>query len=537
VPSTPSQRLGDYELIYELKSGGMGNVYLARKRGTGGFEKLLAIKTIRKELSSRSELRTMFLDEAQLLSRIEHPAVAQVYDFGEQDETLFLAMEYVPGISFADLVAMGTPAPVTLRLIAEVCRALHAAHELQDLEGRALEIVHRDVSPDNLMLSFDGHVKVLDFGIALMRGRQAPVTEYGTIKGKPPYLSPEQVKGERVDRRADIWSVGVVLWELLAGVPLFRGASIFEVALAVNQQEIAPPSAHAGQLPEGLDAIVLRALERDVSVRYQSAQEMADDLLAVASSIAAPSSSDFATMALKAEREQHRQWLRDVLGGHEPESPQGRPTGMLTVPAEPLDEEAERPLPAAEVAPAGDSSPLPAAASTSRGRVAVMGLLLLLLGTGGWFLTRDKEAPIAVQPATDAATLASIDVTAHFDAALVTPDAAPIDAAPAGADARRRVSTTTRPRPPKDPPPRDPPPRDPPEDPPATAGVGTITIAAEPYALVRVDGEEIGATPLFKKKFPAGTHVVELIHPDTGKVRLRKTVKLTDGSHANVIDR
>lgn len=551
--SSSVDRLGDYELLHELKSGGMGSVFLARKRAKGGFEKLLAIKTIRAELSSRSELRTMFLDEARLLARLEHPAVAQVYDFGEQDETLFLAMEYVPGVRFSDLAEAGTPPALALRLVADVCRALHAAHQLRDLEGQALEIVHRDVSPDNLMLSFDGHVKVLDFGIALMRGRQSPVTEYGTIKGKPPYLSPEQVRGQRVDRRADIWSTGVVLWELLAGRHLFRGDSIYTVALAIEEHEIQAPSVFAGELPEGLDAIVLRALARKVEDRYQSAQDMADDLLAIASSISAPSTVDFAGAALRPQREEHRAWLRDVLGGKNKSVPAGRATGMLTIPAQAVDFENPARASAAGVQKGGmaaaageDTTPATLAhAKLGRSRMALIVLVLAVLGAGTWFAVgRDAMRPRVAGADMDASSAIAAVVGsdaqtfAEADAAIVVDDAGP------ASDARRRRTAGMRVKP--SPPVKDPevpvkdlkvPVKDPARAPPAEKGFGTMTIAAEPFALVRVDGKEIGSTPFFKKKFPAGSHLVELIHPDTGKVRLRKSVDLAVDGHQNVIDR
>jgi serine/threonine-protein kinase len=547
--SKPADRLGDYELLHELKSGGMGSIFLARKRATGGFEKLLAIKTIRRELSERTELRTMFLDEARLLARLEHPAVAQVYDFGEQDETLFLAMEYVAGVRFSDLAKSGTPPALAVRLIADVLRALHAAHELKDIDGHALEIVHRDVSPDNLMLSFDGHVKVLDFGIALMRGRHAPATEFGTVKGKPPYLSPEQNKAQRIDRRADIWSASVVLWELLTGEYLFGGDSIYAVSMAVETQEIQPPSALAGQLPEGLDAIVLKGLTRDVDGRYQSAQDMADDLLAIASSIAAPSTAEFAGAALKKESEEHRAWLRGVLGGTSAPQPAGRATGMLTIPAEPGSEEplkgdaaaASGPEAAATSAAPMRAEPVPApiaVPSNRASRLAGLALLMALLGGGSWWILGSGEGP-------ERATASTIDAgvgqsppshaskTVIFDAAVPAPLP---DAAMPDARKRKTVASRVKDKPPIQRPPlvKDKPPIEPP---PAANGFGTMTIAAEPFALVRVDGKEIGSTPLFKKRFPAGKHLVELIHPDTGKVRLRRTVDLAVDGHKNVIDR
>src|SRR5690242_21519079 len=170
----------------------MGAVLLARRRGPGRFEQLVAIKTIRPEHAGSPQVRAMFLDEARILAGLGHANVAAVHDFGEEGGSLYMAMEYVAGISFRDLVELGPPPAVIARAIAEAARGLHAAHELRDLSGTPLGLVHRDISPENLMLGYDGHVKVIDFGIALVKNRQAQVTEFGMLKGKPPYRSPEQ---------------------------------------------------------------------------------------------------------------------------------------------------------------------------------------------------------------------------------------------------------------------------------------------------------------------------------------------------------
>src|SRR5262249_40342824 len=158
-------------------------------------------------------------------ARLNHPGVATVHDFGEELNTLYMVMEYVAGLAFRDVFELRPPPAVAARAIAEACRGLHAAHELRDLSGTPLGLVHRDVSPDNLMLGYDGHVKVIDFGIALIKNRQAPVTEFGTVKGKPPYMSPEQVKNDAMDRRSDVFSLAVVLWEMLTNRSLFEGDS------------------------------------------------------------------------------------------------------------------------------------------------------------------------------------------------------------------------------------------------------------------------------------------------------------------------
>ena len=322
-------RFGAYEILFELKSGGMGAVLLGRRRGPGAFEQLVAIKTIRQEYANAESVRAMFLDEAAILARLGHPGVATVHDFGEENGALYMVMEYVAGIPFRELIDMRPPPEVSARAIAEACRGLNAAHELRDLAGHELGLVHRDISPDNLMLGFDGHVKVIDFGIALVKNRQAPVTEFGTVKGKPPYMSPEQVKNEPMDRRSDVFSLGTVAWELLTGRGLFEGDSLYAIAYAVDNQEIQPPSKLAGAMPSGLDAAVLHALQRDPGKRTATAAAFAEELELVLNAFGGETLESWADRELKVVREAHREWLASVAAGGVKPKP-GRATGSHT---------------------------------------------------------------------------------------------------------------------------------------------------------------------------------------------------------------
>jgi serine/threonine-protein kinase len=330
-------RLGAYEILRELKSGGMGAVLLGRRRGPGAFEQLVALKTILPAYAGAPAVRAMFLDEAAILARVSHPGIAAVHDFGEEGGgeaggALYLAMEYVAGIPFRALGELEVPPAVAARAVAEACRGLHAAHEVRDPAGALLGVVHRDISPDNLMLGFDGHVKVIDFGIALVRNRQAPVTELGMLKGKPPYMSPEQVKNEAIDRRSDVFSLGAVLHELLAGQPLFQGDSIYAVARAVEHQPIPPPSQVLGRpLPRGLDEAVLGALERELGRRTPTAAALAEALERVSRDAGGETLAAWAERALAGPREAHRRWLAEVLGGRDAPRPAvGRSTGAVT---------------------------------------------------------------------------------------------------------------------------------------------------------------------------------------------------------------
>lgn len=304
------------EVLTSLSSGGMGDILLARKRGTGGFEKLFAVKLINVQLAKRASIRAMFLDEARLVAQLDHPTIAQVYDFGETEENLYLAMEYVPGVPLNLLLRKGPVPPlVAARIAAEVSRGLHAAHELTSLTGEFLEVVHRDISPGNIILNFDGRIKILDFGIAFMKQRESPDTAHGERKGKPSYMAPEQLQGQRVDRRSDIYSLSVVLYELLTGRKLFKRSSEAETAIAIIEREfIAPPSKFV-ELPPGLDQITMRGLAQYPADRFANARQLANELEALIAREKGVSLEAYAEEALYSERREHRLWLQRVLSG------------------------------------------------------------------------------------------------------------------------------------------------------------------------------------------------------------------------------
>jgi len=271
-------RLDRYELLCRIASGGMATVWLARLRGKRGFEKLFAIKTIRTELVDDPRFQEMLLDEARIASNIQHPNVAQILDLGEQQDVLFIVMERVDGDSLAKirklLAKLGAKVPVgiALRILADACAGLHAAHELRDDSGQPLGIVHRDVSPHNILVSSGGAVKVIDFGIAKAQNRQQGETRTGIVKGKVHYMAPEQVnKGRPVDRRADIWALGVCLHELVAGRVPDDADDDVEVIRKLVADE--PP-----QIAEGLPDPILRILDQsltlDPDARFPTAAAM-----------------------------------------------------------------------------------------------------------------------------------------------------------------------------------------------------------------------------------------------------------------------
>lgn len=306
------------EIIARLSSGGMGEILLARRLGAHGFEKLIAVKTIRADLVHAENVRRMFLDEARLVAQLSHPCIATVYDFGELDGALYLAMEYVPGIGLNRIIrkwARPLPPLVAAKIAAQVCDGLHAAHELRDREGKLLGVVHRDVTPQNLILGFDGRTRILDFGIALMRNREAPETEYGVVKGKPSYMAPEQVRHQLVDRRTDIYSISVVLHELLTGRRLFPEDSILATAKAIERGRIEAPGRTTRDVPASLDEVVMRGLAREPAQRYSDAKEMAAALYEVVRTEPGQQLEEFVDLELKDEREKHWARLRNLLEG------------------------------------------------------------------------------------------------------------------------------------------------------------------------------------------------------------------------------
>ncbi|MFO0556394.1 MAG: protein kinase [Polyangiales bacterium] len=297
--STPwSRTLGRYELRYRLASGGMASVYLAKARGHAQFEKWVAVKVIAPQLATDRSFVRMFLDEARLVARLNHPNICAVLDFGEADSTYFLTMEYLHGESLSTLIKSSLkigaplPVPVACRIVADAARGLHAAHELKLSDGRFANVVHRDVSPQNIFVLYDGVTKVVDFGIARSVDRTAERTSTGMIKGKLAYMAPEQLRGIEPDRRVDVFALGVVLWECITGKRLFQRQVEAATMCAVLQDPIQPPSSVAPGIAKELDAIIEKALCRNPDERYQTAAELAREIDRFVASRGVPAGPD-----------------------------------------------------------------------------------------------------------------------------------------------------------------------------------------------------------------------------------------------------
>jgi serine/threonine protein kinase len=275
--------LGRYELLTEIASGGMASVFLGRAKGVAGFERVVAVKVCHPHLRVDEEFAEMFLDEARLAAKIHHPNVVSTLDVGDDDGRLFLVMEYIEGDRLSGLIkAAGKrgrriPPPIAARIFIDLLSGLHAAHELADSDGTGLSVVHRDVSPQNVLVGLDGVARITDFGIAKTEAR---VSETGLkqIKGKLAYMAPEQLDGEDVTRRTDLYAAGVVLWETLTGKRLFRGETDLDTVQLVIKGDVPRPSEIVTDLDPAFDAVVMKAIDRDPERRFATAAAFAEAL-------------------------------------------------------------------------------------------------------------------------------------------------------------------------------------------------------------------------------------------------------------------
>jgi serine/threonine-protein kinase len=276
-------RLDRFELIAELAVGGMGSVYLARLSGAGGFQRLYAIKRLHDHLAKNEDFISMFLDEARLAARIHHPNVVPIVEIDTTEAGYYLVMEYIEGDTvwhlFNRAAKSGKRVPdrVSLRIALDSLAGLHAAHQLTDDDGKPLEIVHRDVSPHNILVGVDGVSRITDFGIARAATRLA-VTQSGQLKGKLAYMAPEQARSETVDRRADVFSMGICLWEMLAGQRLFKSEFEADTLDRLLYDPIPTLTSVAPSVPREIEAVCMKALTRDPDKRFATAAEFADAL-------------------------------------------------------------------------------------------------------------------------------------------------------------------------------------------------------------------------------------------------------------------
>lgn len=415
TPRTTPEMLDRYELIALLARGGMGAVHLARLPGVGGFQRLYAIKVMHPHLAEESEFVDMLLDEARIAARIHHPNAVPIVDICQSDRGFYLVMDYIDGVNLARYFQRTAEAPwrarvrVALRVLVDALRGLHAAHELTDDDGQPLGLVHRDVSPQNILVGTDGVGRITDFGIALAASRIA-ASRPGMIKGKPSYMSPEQVSAGPVDRRADLFSIGIVLWEALTGQRLFQADTEMGALMQVISGDVPAPRSLVAELSEGLEGVCLKALSSAPEARFDSARVMAEHLEAAAAEAAMLASAqevaDFLREHFSADFDKRRALLRShargVDGGlslspgrggdvERPVSNPSRP-GVLTG-------KTAQSLPAIEVAstprvhPMEPGVALVAARGTRRGVWLGVAAFVVVAAGGGWMALCGARGP------------------------------------------------------------------------------------------------------------------------------------------------
>jgi eukaryotic-like serine/threonine-protein kinase len=426
------RRLGKYELLARIGEGGMAEVHLARICGPMNFEKLVVVKTIHPDLASQGEFLKMLLDEARLSALLHHPRIVDIYDLGQADDSFFIAMEYLEGQTLSLLMtagAKGNPlgAVEAARIIADAADGLHAAHELKTRSGVSVELVHRDVSPNNIIVLYDGNVKIVDFGIAKARGR---LTQSGArqLKGKVGYASPEQLSGQPIDRRSDIYSLGVVMWEALTHRRLFRGESFQPTLDRMLAGDVPPPSRYNPLVPPQLESICLQALVADPAGRFQTAAQLRaaiDEVLrAMGSRHEREVIASYMARTFAKRREEREELVRQRAAApprFDPAADEGNTPAAQTTPAS---------LPHINGQMA--SAPAAPAHRAHWGRVTLLGLVLLGVGGIGG-VTLWKRTGQTQQPAPAAPAPAELPPPAAATPAAATPAATPPAAAPLNA--------------------------------------------------------------------------------------------------------
>jgi TonB family protein len=470
ISGSGPDHFGQYEILEKIASGGMADVYKARRSGVEGFQKIVAIKKILPHLADNEQFIGMFADEAKLAAQLSHPNVVHIHDLGKiEGGGYFIAMEYVDGrdlraiLHSAREVSTPMPVPLAIYVASKVASALDYAHRRRDPGGKELAIVHRDVSPQNILISYEGEIKLCDFGIAKAASK-ASTTQSGALKGKLQYMSPEQAWGRPIDHRSDLFSLGAVLFEMLTGEKLFRGDSDLNLLEMVRAAEVPVPSSRNPEVPKSLDAILGKTLAREPDERYSSASDLLRDLEAVLYSYTpAPGSADLAIYLhrLQAEEAAAEAGARSAADAAEAEPPKKRrskgtpvarrPSGSAPRFVEDLGGPPTSPATPPPAASPHVPAPAPAgiygAPSAARGHADKKGRRSLYAGIAAafvvlaagayWFASRAggpvrAAVPAPTAPPTPAAT-AALQPTSP-PAAAATPVAAPATPAPPGFD-------------------------------------------------------------------------------------------------------
>ena len=559
--------IGKYKLMRLIASGGMAEVYLARQAGAAGFEKLVCLKRILPHLARDRQFVEMFLNEARLAARLDHPNIVSIYDLGEANGNYFIAMEFIDGPSLRAVAKRARergerlPIAEVVKIVSMAAGGLHYAHDLADAEGKPLGLVHRDISPDNILVHRNGMAKVVDFGIA-KAANSSGRTRTGALKGKVAYMPPEQLRGDPLDRRTDVFALGVVLYEMLAGQRPWEGDSDVSLIGRIMTEEPKPLSTLRPDAPAGLTAVLDRALAKDREARYASCHDLQADLeallVSLGKTITAARVSDFAKAyeepvpapdestgaAMKALEVEMKLSgpAAAVAGRHAP--PRAPRTTVLPPPApnrhgfaygaiaflcvaaiggsggylvlqhaprlaEPA---AERVASQVEMA-ARVPTMTPLAADAGPSAQGVMAQAAAVAVTAA-VPAAPPPAPVAVPPSPPAAPPpASVAVPS----APAVPLAAPTSAPESQQVVVAKPSPSVHAKPKRSIPPPAPP----------LAARGELVLLIRPWAKVEVDGQDIGVTPLNEPLMLAeGEHIVRLVNTDLGK-DITRTVHIT----------
>ena len=561
-----TDQLGKYMLVAEVARGGMGIVYLASSIGPAGFSKLLVIKELRPDLADDPVFLQMFLEEARLAARLNHPNIVQTYEVGVDGNRQYIVMDYLDGVPLSRILRKKSPlftVEMHLRVICEALQGLQYAHTLCEFDGTPLGLVHRDVSPQNVFVTFDGQTKVVDFGIAKARD-SAIETSTGVMKGKPAYMPAEQITGD-VDSRADVYAAGVMIWEAVAGRRLWHRMGDLEILSGVLTGVTPDLASVAPNAPPELVAIVQKALSQERENRQASAAELQHEVEHYLSTMTKnPTMRDVAAAVGELFVEE-RNTTRTTLETHLNDLKMGRRAKLPSMP--PMHDSLGQSVPSYPgpsgplVAPIGattlpsisghpsSSSAMSTAITTGtlvsngenarrpaaprKKRTAAIAVLVVLLSLGGFAFGLRGRGSSAADPASDdsdpkaqaGTSAAGLPVAIPPPEPPLGPSAEPTAAttnpAPTSSTREPSAPTTTRvtvaPRPPPFRAPPPPPPRRPPGPAPSAAdehrAAGFLTIDTYPWTHVTVGGKALGSTPLVRVSLPAGTHTLVLDNP------------------------
>ncbi|MGV3625245.1 MAG: serine/threonine protein kinase [Archangium sp.] len=505
-----TQTLGKYTLVKKLATGGMAEVFLARIDGPMGFAKKCVVKRILPHFNDDPRFIEMFLGEARLAAELNHPNLVQIFDFGEANGQYFLAMEYIdgPNLRVLNQATRSATGPMSFalaaRIIALAAEGLHHAHELRNENGELVNLVHRDISPDNILVSRNGAVKVVDFGIA-KASSQPHLTKSGMIKGKMAYMPPEQLAREPLDRRADLFALGIVLYELVTGgMPFDATSEVSIIQALMSQQPLEKPTTYRLDCPPSLEAIVLKCLEKDRERRYGSCRELQADLETfISSQGAAVGTREVADLVETtfANDNEVTQSTAIPLSGLEATTPSGvsqeRPIAPQPPKAPPaarstgLSNTALRPVTNAE---------LEARATAPKSKLPmILGGLAVLIAivVGVWFTTRPPQVVTSPQkPPVITPPVAGVVDAGVKDAPVDAGVAVIAEVIDAGADEVEDAGVEVKP---------------------IVARNGRLELRIRPYATVFLDGRKLGDTPLPTQVVPVGVHKLKLVNEALGK--------------------